>query len=233
MQAEKTRKYRIKNWDKDEQPREKLLSKGPRALSNTELLAVLIGTGTPDRNAVDTAREVLKLGDNNLITLGQLSATQIRQVKGMGRAKAAIISAAMELGRRRDASLLNEKKMLKHGRDAAAYLQSELQHFKHEVFVAIYLNNACKVLKWEPLSQGGLTGTVADPRIILKKALEENAVNIILGHNHPSGNLRPSKADEELTHKIKEGARFLDIKLLDHIIVSEQGYFSFADSGLL
>jgi DNA repair protein RadC len=233
MQAEKTRKYRIKNWDKDEQPREKLLSKGPRALSNTELLAVLIGTGTPDRNAVDTAREVLKLGDNNLITLGQLSATQIRQVKGMGRAKAAIISAAMELGRRRDASLLNEKKMLKHGREAAEYLQSELKHFKHEVFVAIYLNNACKVLKWEPLSQGGLTGTVADPRIILKKALEENAVNIILGHNHPSGNLRPSKADEELTHKIKEGARYLDIKLLDHIIVSEAGYFSFADQGLI
>ena len=233
MQAEKTEKTRIRDWKNDDKPREKLLSKGPHSLSDSELLAILIGTGTPDRNATEIARDVLKMGQNNLVELGNLTAKDLRKIRGMGMAKAAVIAAAMELGRRRDTALILERSMLKHGRDAARYLQSELKHFRHEVFAAIYLNSAGKVLKFDILSQGGLTGTVADPRIIIKKALEENAVSIILGHNHPSGNLRPSKADEEFTHKIKEGAQYLDIKLLDHIIVSEEGYYSFADKGLL
>jgi DNA repair protein RadC len=233
MQASKTRKFRIRDWSKDDRPREKLLSKSPQALTDSELLAILIGTGTPDRNAIDLAREILQLGKNNLISVGNLTAKQLSQIKGIGPAKAVTIAAAMELGRRRDAALILEKPLLKHGRDAATYLQLMLKDNRHEVFAAIYLNSAGKVLKFVTLSQGGLTGTVADPRVILKKALEENAISIILGHNHPSGNLRPSKADEDFTHKIKEGAQYLDIKLLDHIIVSEEGYFSFADRGLL
>lgn len=233
MQVERARKTRIKDWENDAKPREKLLSRGPQALNDSELLAILIGTGTPDRNALDIARDVLKAGQNNLIQLGNMTAKELKKIRGMGMAKAAIIAAAMELGRRRDAERLLEKPLLKHGREAAKYLQSQLKSFHHEVFAAIYLNSAGKVLKFDTLSHGGLTGTVADPRVILKKALEENAISIILGHNHPSGNLRPSKADEEFTHKIKKGAGYLDIKLLDHIIVSEEGYFSFADQGLL
>jgi len=233
MQASTTRKTRIKDWENDAKPREKLLSKGPQELNDSELLAILIGTGTPDRNALDIARDVLKAGQNNLVQLGNMTAKELKKIRGMGLAKAAVIAAAMELGRRRESSSLLAKPILKHGGDAARYLQSQLKGFRHEVFAAIYLNNAGKVLKFDTLSHGGLTGTVADPRIILKKALEENAISIILGHNHPSGNLRPSKADEEFTEKIKEGAAYLDIRLLDHIIVSEEGYFSFADRGLL
>jgi len=233
MQAEQPEKTRIRDWKNDDKPREKLLSKGPHSLSDSELLAILIGTGTPDRNATEIARDVLKMGQNNLVELGNLTAKDLRKIRGMGMAKAAVIAAAMELGRRRGSALILEKPQLKHGRDAARYLQNELKHFRHEVFAAIYLNNAGKVMKFDMLSQGGLTGTVADPRIIIKRALEENAVSIILGHNHPSGNLRPSRADEEFTHKIKKGAEYLDIKLLDHVIVSEEGYFSFADKGLL
>jgi DNA repair protein RadC len=225
-------KIPIKKWAKDDRPREKLLSKSPEALSNSELLAILIGTGTPDRNAIDLARDLLKLGRNNLRHLGNLPIKELMKIKGIGPTKAIIIAAAMELGKRREVVLL-EKPRLTDGRDAAAYLQLMLKGYRNEVFAAIYLNSAGKVLHFGILSQGGLTGTIADPRIIFRKALEEDATSIILCHNHPSGSLRPSRADEEFTLKIKEGARHLDIQLLDHIIVSEEGYFSFADKGLL
>jgi len=229
MQAGKTP---IKTWAKDDQPREKLLSKSPEALSNSELLAILIGVGTPDRNAIELARDVLRLGRNDLRHLGNLPVKELMKIKGIGQAKAIIISAAMELGRRREAAML-EKPRLKEGRDAAAYLQLMLKDQRQEVFAALYLNSAGKILHFAILSRGGLTGTVADPRIIFRKALEEDATSIILCHNHPSGSLRPSRADEEFTHKIKEGAKHLDLRLLDHIIVSEEGYYSFADKGLL
>jgi DNA repair protein RadC len=222
----------IKEWAKDDRPREKLLSKGPGSLSDSELLAILIRGGTADRNAIELARDVLTLGRNDLQRLGDLSVKELMKVKGIGQAKAISIAAAMELGKRQQATIL-EKPRLKDGRDAAAYLRVMLKNQRREVFAALYLNSAGKILHFGIVSQGGLTGTVADPRIIFRKALEEDATSIILCHNHPSGNLHPSRADEEFTRKIKEGAGHLDLRLLDHIIVSEEGYYSFADKGLL
>lgn len=230
MQAQK---YSIKQWAKDDRPREKLLRKSSAALSDSELLAILIGQGTREKSAVDLAREVLELGKNNLNELGKLSIKELLKIKGIGEVKALILLAALELGRRRHSSLLAEKVVIKQSSDIAGYLQSALKDLSYEVFGVLFLNQANRVNHFEIISQGGITGTVADPRIILRKALEEEAVNIILCHNHPSGNLKPSRADEELTRKIKEAARFLDIKVLDHIIVSDQGYYSFADEGLL
>ncbi len=225
--------YSIKQWAKDDRPREKLLVKSPASLSDSELLAILIMNGGKQKTAVDLAREVLQLGKNNLNELGKLSINELMKVKGIGEAKAVIIAAALELGRRRQASVLLGKPVIKDSRDIAAYLQVVLKDYTKEVFAVVFLNRANKINHFEIVSEGGITGTVADPRIILKRALEENAVSLILCHNHPSGNLKPSRADEELTLKIKEAARFLDIKVIDHVIVSEEGYFSFADEGIL
>ncbi len=226
-------KYSIKQWSKDDRPREKLLSAGAENLSNSELLAILIHNGTKQKTAVDLAKEVLKLGKDNLGELGKLSIKELMKIKGIGEAKAITIAAALELGRRRQASAVLEKSVIKTSSDIAHYLQSKLKDHRHEVFAVLFLNRANKINHFEIISEGGITGTIADPRIILRKALEEDAVNIILCHNHPSGSLKPSRADEELTKKIKEAARYFDITVLDHLIVSETGYFSFADEGLL
>jgi DNA repair protein RadC len=230
MQAQN---HSIKTWAKDDRPREKLLSKNPTALSDSELLAILINNGTKNKSAVDLAREVLHLGKNNLNQLGKLSVKELMRIKGIGEAKAVTIAAAMELGRRRQAISSLEKPVVKDSHEIAGYLQSILRDHHHEVFAVVFLNRANKINHFEIISSGGITGTVADPRIILKKALEEDAVSLILCHNHPSGNLKPSKADEELTLKIKEAAKYFDINVLDHIIVSEDGYYSFADEGIL
>ena len=226
-------KYSIKQWSKDDRPREKLLSAGAENLSNSELLAILIHNGTKQKTAVDLAKEVLKLGKDNLGELGKLSIKELMKIKGIGEAKAITIAAALELGRRRQASAALEKFVIKTSSDIANYLQTKLKDHRHEVFAVLFLKRANKINHFEIISEGGITGTVADPRIILRKALEEDAVNIILCHNHPSGSLKPSRADEELTQKIKEAARYFDIVVLDHLIVSENGYFSFADEGLL
>lgn len=223
----------IKAWAKDDQPREKLLSKGAAALSNSELLAILIINGTRQKSAVELAQEVLQSGKNNLLELGKLSVKDLMRIKGIGEAKAVSIVAALELGRRRQASASLEKPVVTSSADIATYLQTSLRDYRHEVFAVVFLNRANKINHFKIISEGGITGTVADPRIILKKALEEEAVSIILCHNHPSGSLRPSKADEELTYKIKEAARYFDIHVLDHLIVSDEGYYSFADEGLL
>jgi DNA repair protein RadC len=230
MQAEK---YSIKHWAKDDKPREKLLSKSAGALSDSELIAILINHGTKEKSALDLAKEILLLGKNNLHELGKLSIEEFMTIKGIGMAKAISIAAALELGRRRQAGVIIDKPALKDSRDVAVYMQTILRDKQHELFAVIFLNQANRVNHFEIISQGGITGTVADPRIILKKALEKNAVSLILCHNHPSGSLKPSKADEELTYKIKEAAKYFDIKVLDHIIVSEEGYFSFADEGIL
>ena len=230
MQAHK---YSIKDWAKDDRPREKLLSKTPMALSDSELLAILINNGNKEKSAVALAQEVLQLGKNNLNELGRLSIKDFMGIKGIGEAKAIAIAAALELGRRRQAAAFLEKPQVKSSADIALYLQTLLADYQHEVFAVVFLNRANKIKHFEIVSEGGITGTVADPRIILKKALQEDAVSIVLCHNHPSGNLRPSRADEELTNKIKEAARFLDIKVLDHIIVSNEGFYSFADEGIL
>lgn len=155
------------------------------------------------------------------------------KIKGIGEAKAITIAAALELGRRRQAAVPLEKLAVSSSDDIAHFLQAKLKDYRHEVFAVLFLNRANKINHFEIISEGGITGTVADPRVILRKALEEDAVNIILCHNHPSGSLKPSRADEQLTAKIKEAARYLDITVLDHIIVSEDGYYSFADEGLI
>ncbi|HLK27128.1 MAG TPA: DNA repair protein RadC [Puia sp.] len=230
MQANK---HSIKDWAKDDRPREKLLSKTPMALSDSELLAILINNGTKQKSAVDLAKELLASGKNSLSELGKLSIRELMKVKGIGEAKAITIAAALEIGRRRQAMSSMEKPVVKDSKEIASYLQAILRDHHHEVFAVVFLNRANKINHFEIISQGGITGTVADPRIILKKALEEDAVSIILCHNHPSGNLKPSRADTELTLKITEAAKFFDIRVLDHIIVSEDGYYSFADEGLL
>jgi DNA repair protein RadC len=223
----------IKSWSRDDRPREKLLGKGAASLSNSELIAILINNGSKDKSAVDLAKEILKLGHDNLNELGKLSLKDFQKVKGIGIAKAITIAACLELGRRREASITLDKPIVKSSKDIARYLKAALKDFTYEVFAVLFLNRSNKINHFEIISRGGITGTVADPRIILKKALEEDAVSIVLSHNHPSGSLRPSRADEELTRKIMEAAKFFDIKVIDHIIVSEEGYYSFADAGNL
>jgi DNA repair protein RadC len=225
--------YPIKKWAKDDRPREKLLTSGADNLSNSELLAILIHNGTREKSAVDLAKEILILGKENLVELGKLSVKELLKIKGIGEAKAVTIVAALELGRRRQAAASLDKVVIKTSKDIANFLQITLKDKRHEVFAVLFLNRANKVNRFEIVSEGGITGTVADPRIILKKALEEDAVSIILCHNHPSGSLKPSRADEVLTKKIKEAATLFDIKVLDHIIVSEEGFYSFADEGIL
>ena len=215
----------IKNWAEDDRPREKLLLKGASSLSNSELLAILINNGTKDVSAVALAKELLSKTNNDLVRLGKLSVNEILQlkVKGIGPAKSISIVAAFELAIRRDASI-SKKDSVTSSNDIAAFLKAKLQHKQHEVFAVVFLNQANKIIHHEIVSEGGITGTVADPRIILKKALEHNAVNIILCHNHPSGNLSPSKADKDLTQKLKEASLLLELKVIDHIIISNEGW---------
>jgi DNA repair protein RadC len=221
----------IKNWATDDRPREKLIAKGAETLSNAELLAILINNGNKQKSAVDLARDIMLLGQNNLNELGKLSVKEFQQIKGIGVAKAITIAAALELGRRRQAAEVLPKIVVNNSKQIAAYLRALLKDYSYEVFAVLFLNRANKINHYEIISRGGISGTVADPRIILKKALEEDATSIVLSHNHPSGNLKPSRADELLTKKIKEAAAYFDIEVVDHIIVSEEGYYSFADEG--
>lgn len=223
----------IKNWSEGDRPREKMLLKGRAALSDSELLAILINTGNVESSAVDLAKEILKLGKDNLNELGKLSTKDFQSVKGIGTAKAITIAAALELGRRRDNAAILLKPLIRNSQEIATYLKQNLKDYNYEVFAVIFLNRANKIKHFEIISKGGITGTVADPRLILKKAIQEEATSIILSHNHPSGNLKPSQADEDITNKIKQAASYLDIKVLDHIIVSEDGYYSFADEGMI
>jgi DNA repair protein RadC len=225
--------YSIKSWAADDRPREKLLSKTTSSLTDSEILAILIGKGTRQKNAVTIAKELLASVKNNLNELGRLEIHDFLKLNGIGKVKAVVILAALELGRRRHIAVALDKTVVRDSKQVAAYLQVMLQDQCREVFAVIFLNQANRINHFELVSQGGITGTVADPRLILKKALDFHAVNLILCHNHPSGNLKPSKADEELTYKIREAARLFDIKVIDHIIVSNDGYFSFADEGLM
>ncbi len=226
-------KTSIKFWSEDDRPREKLRSKGPESLSNSELIAILLHSGTRYKSAIELAKEIMLLSSNNLSELGKLSIKELMKVKGIGDAKAITIAAAMELGRRRQAGEILNKPVLNDSGSIARYLHAILRDQNKEVFMVLFLNQANRINHMEIISRGGITGTVADPRIILKRALEEDAVSIVLCHNHPSGSLKPSRADEALTQKIKEAARYFDIRVADHVIVSEAGFFSFADQGLL
>jgi DNA repair protein RadC len=224
-------KTSIKNWAEDDRPREKMAKHGAEILSNAELLAIIINNGSKDKSAVELAQEILRLGQNNLDELGKLTLSDLQKIKGIGLAKAISITAALEIGRRRSTSNILERTKLTKSKEIAAYLRTVLKDQPNEVFAVLYLNQSNKVKNFKIMSRGGITGTVADPRVILKQALEESATSIILSHNHPSGNLKPSLQDKELTQKIKIAASYLDIKVLDHIIVSDEGHYSFADAG--
>jgi DNA repair protein RadC len=221
----------IKNWAVDDRPREKLTLKGKEALSNAELLAILINNGSKVKSALDLAKEILQLCNNNLNELHKLSVKDICKIKGIGPAKAITIVAALEIGKRRHLETYMGKIVAKDSIVVAQYLKTILQNEKKEYFLLLYLNAANKILGYEKISEGGITHTIVDPRVVFKKAVDNDAVSIILCHNHPSGNLKPSKADIDLTNKLVEAGKLLDIKVADHIIVSESGYYSFSDEG--
>ena len=225
--------FTIKNWAEDDRPREKLLQKGRNALSDAELLAILIGSGSRNESAVDLCKRILSESTNNLHELGKLTVKQLMNFKGIGEAKALVIVAAMELGRRRRSQEALEKKKISSSSSVFELMQPEIGELPHEEFWIIYLNNSNKVIEKFPLSKGGITGTLVDIRLALKKALELGATALILTHNHPSGNLNPSASDKQLTQKLKTAGESLDIKVLDHIIITEKSYFSFADEGII
>lgn len=231
--AEKPTSFSIKNWSQDDQPREKLRDKGKAALSDAELVAILIGSGSRDESAVELCKRILASANNNLTDLGKLSIKQLMEFKGIGEAKAITIAAAMELGRRRRGEEALEKKKITSSKSVFELMQPILGELPHEEFWIIYLNNSNKVIQKNQLSKGGITGTLVDVRLVMKNAIEFGAVGLVLVHNHPSGTLKPSTADKQLTNKLKIAGESLDIKVLDHIIVTEADYFSFADKNIL
>ncbi|WP_430907711.1 RadC family protein [Maribacter sp. 2-571] len=225
--------FSIKQWSDDDRPREKLVQKGRAVLSDAELVAILIGSGSKNESAVALSKRILASVGNNLNELGKLSVEQLSRFNGIGEAKAVTIIAALEMGRRRKEQDIKKSGQVNSSREAFEVLLPTLGDLEHEEFWILYLNNANKILLSAQLSKGGLTGTLVDVRLVMKKALELGAVALILAHNHPSGSLRPSKADKEVTQRLKKGASALDIKVLDHLIVTQKDYFSFADGGLL
>lgn len=227
------KKLSIKDWAVEDRPREKLLQKGTRSLSDAELMAILIGSGTADESAVELSRRILAMADNNLNELGKKQINDLLKFKGIGEAKAVNILAALELGRRRKEQTPAEKLVITSSRDAAEYFRSLLEDLPVEEFWVLLLNRSNTVIDKFMVSQGGLTGTVIDVRIILKTALEKLASGMILCHNHPSGNTKPSDADKNITRKIKSAAELMEISVLDHIIIAHHQYFSFADEGIL
>lgn len=223
----------IKDWAVEDRPREKLALKGKATLSDAELIAILLGTGTAKLSAVDLGKNILQTVNNDLNELARLSVKDLMKIKGIGEAKAITIISALELGRRRKDLQVEERPRIMGSADAYEILKANLLDIPHEAFWIVLLNRANRVIKKHQVSQGGVAGTVADPKIIFKVAVEELASGIILAHNHPSGNLTASQADIDLTKKLKESGKLLDIQVLDHIIVGDKSYFSFADEGLL
>ncbi len=223
----------IKHWSADDRPREKMLLKGKDALSDAELIAILIGSGSQSESAVDLSKRILATSHHSLSVLGRQSVKQLSNFKGIGQAKAVAIVAALELGKRRRMAKAIPEKGVKSSNDVYEFMQPRIGDLPHEEFWIVYLNNANKVINTMQLSKGGITGTLVDIRLLLKEALVVNATAMILSHNHPSGTLKPSTADKDITKKIKNACLAMDIKLLDHIIVTEKSYFSFADEGLI
>jgi DNA repair protein RadC len=223
----------IKSWAAEDRPREKLVLKGKAALSDAELIAILLGTGTASRSAVDVAKSVLQAVSNDLNELARLTVKDLTKIKGVGEAKAITIVSALELGRRRKEISTEERPKITGSKDIYELLKAELLDIPHEAFWIVLLNRANRVIKKHQISQGGVAGTLADPKIIFKIALEELASGVILAHNHPSGNLNASQADIDLTRKLKESGKLLEIQVLDHLIIAGKKYMSFADEGLM
>jgi len=224
--------FSIKQWAEDDKPREKLMLKGKGALSDAELVAILIGSGSRNESAVSLSKRILASVENNLNALGKLSLKQLMEFKGIGEAKAVTIAAALELGRRRRTEETVELHKITSSKAVFELMQPLIGELPHEEFWVLYLNNSNKVIYKAQLSKGGITGTVVDIRLIFKTALEHNATSVILSHNHPSGKLQASEADKDITKKLKLAGESLDIKILDHVIITELGYFSFQDEGI-
>ncbi len=227
------RKRSIPNWADDDKPREKLLSLGSPYLSDAELLAIILRSGARDKSAVALARDMLAIHDNSLMRLEESDIRDLMQFNGIGEAKAVAIKAALELGRRSQMTEVEKQPIINSSKLAFEVVSRDLGIQKHEECWALYLNRRNQLIAKERLSSGGVSGTVVDVRIILKKAIEKLASGVILCHNHPSGNLQASKADRAITSKLLEACRYLDLKLIDHLIVTRSGYFSFADEGEL
>jgi len=224
---------KITNWAVEDRPREKLILKGTSSLSDAELLGILISSGTKDKSAVDLGRELLSMADNNLNSLGKLSISDLKKLRGIGPARAVTITAALELGRRRKLAEVPDTVQIKCSKDVADIFQPLLSDLTHEEFWILFLNRSNRVINRMKLSQGGVSGTVTDVRMIMKKAIENLSSGIIVCHNHPSGNLNPSESDSKITQKIKDAGNLMDIQLLDHLIITDKDYYSFADNGLL
>ncbi|MBK8954514.1 MAG: DNA repair protein RadC [Saprospiraceae bacterium] len=223
----------IKYWAEDDRPREKLMRKGKSALSNAELLAILLGSGTKKYDALELARLILQTCNSNLIELSKMDHFKMSKIHGLGPAKSMIIEAALELGRRRQHAEALEKKQVLSSKDAYLLVKTKIEDLVHEEFWVLFLSRANKLVAIENFSKGGLTGTVADSRLIFQRALDWKCTGLILAHNHPSGSLQPSQQDIELTRKMKSAGQQLELNVLDHLIVTEDKYFSFADEGML
>lgn len=221
----------ITNWSEDDRPREKLMLKGKSALSDAELIAILIGSGSRNESAVDLSKRILASADN-LNVLGKMSISQLMNFKGIGEAKAITIISALELGRRRRAEDTAELTKITSSKLVFEIMQPLIGELAHEEFWVLFLNNSNKVISKSQLSKGGISGTIVDVRMVFKLALENGATGLILCHNHPSGNLQPSDADRKITKKIKQAGDSLDVKVLDHLIITETNYYSFVDEGI-
>ena len=228
-----TNNISIKEWAEDDRPREKLLIKGKSSLSDAELIAILIASGNREESAVELSKRILQSLNNNLNGLAKLSVNDLMKFKGIGEAKAISIIASLELGRRRRSADALEKNKIGGSKDAFQVLQLKLEDLPHEEFWMMLLNRANKVIETKLVGRGGVSGTVADTKVIFSIALESLASGIILAHNHPSGNLRPSDSDIRLTKKLVEAGKIMEVPILDHIIVGDNDYFSFADQGLI
>lgn len=226
-------KLNIKDWDSQDRPREKMMAKGADALTDAELLAILIRSGTVGYNALEVGQSLLRSANGDLNQLARMSHKDMMKTKGLGETKAIGIAAALELGRRRQRTDGNEKRKITSSRDAYDIIGTAVCDLLHEEFWAIFLDRANQVIRMTKISQGGIAGTVVDPRLIFKPALENLASGIILVHNHPSGNLRPSQADIDITRKLKIAGTTLEIPILDHLIIAGKSYFSFADDGMM
>jgi DNA repair protein RadC len=225
--------YPIREWAEDDRPREKLLLKGRQSLSDAELIAILMGSGSRNESAVDLAKRILKESSDNLMELSKLSVQDLMKFKGVGEAKAISIIAALELGKRRRGAEALERKKISSSKDVFEFFSSIVGDLTYETFYILLLNRANSIIRGVQISEGGISGTVADPKKIFKLALDHNATSIILCHNHPSGNVKPSQDDIALTKKIKKAGETMDISVLDHIILGDEKYYSFADEGMM
>lgn len=233
MEESTNKHLTIKSWAEDDRPREKLILKGRQALSDSELLAILLASGSREETAVQLAQRILQENKNSINELAKLQLNDLKKFKGVGEAKAVTIAAALEIGRRRTDESLEEKIKISSSKHAYSILKSKLSDLPHEEFWVLYMNRSNSLIKKECISKGGISGTVVDIRLILKPAIECLASSIILAHNHPSGNLKASQEDINLTKKTKEAAKLMDISLQDHLIIGDQAYLSFADEGML